>query len=506
VLLGKSKDGTMYVGGAGRNSIFVRAYDKDGKYLRTVIPYPAAEVGKAGTKFATTIWGDKTLVVGSGGPFGGSGWMISNLSETGKGYPFTASLAKYKEECQRTNKMGEIKDLLDTAEFMGKLPGVDGDVDIALRPAVLPPATKVDAGLEGKSGRLVADPIREEIYAGAESLVRLNGRTGEVDPVSKELRGSIFEHAMGLDGLLYLRIARGAALVRVDHDGKPVPFKKEYEFTPTKGQVARPRLGGGPLSVVWCGGSGSTDWCFNRGMYVSSGGLIVTAEDETTDEWNKLHGLKPKNHCFMVFDTDGKLLTANAVGEGNNGMGVTMDRDGSLYMVYGEKMPAGQDKLDGIADLPVNAKHWAGYGILVKYRGLGGKYPLNVGPGVKVGKGEELPGALWAYPLPGHTATSCACAHYRHDMDRWGRIWVPANQLYSVVVLDGNGNRMARFGRYGNVDDTEADLKAGKDGIRFIWPRALAASDTALYVSDFGGQRILKAALSYAAEEIVPLP
>jgi hypothetical protein len=56
------------------------------------------------------------------------------------------------------------------------------------------------------------------------------------------------------------------------------------------------------------------------------------------------------------------------------------------------------------------------------------------------------------------------------------------------------------------VDDTEADLKAGKDGLRFCWPRAVVASDTALYVADVGNRRVLKAALSYAAEETVPAP
>jgi hypothetical protein len=68
-------------------------------------------------------------------------------------------------------------------------------------------------------------------------------------------------------------------------------------------------------------------------------------------------------------------------------------------------------------------------------------------------------------------------------------------------------NRVARFGRYGNVDDSEDDIKTGKgDGIRIAWMRAVAASDVALYVVDPGNRRILRAALSYAAEETVPVP
>jgi hypothetical protein len=87
-------------------------------------------------------------------------------------------------------------------------------------------------------------------------------------------------------------------------------------------------------------------------------------------------------------------------------------------------------------------------------------------------------------------------------MDCWARIWVPSNQLCSVTVLDSNGNRVARIGRYGNVDD--ADPKCGR--IHFAWMRSLCVSDTALYVADTANQRVLKAALSYAAEETVPLP
>jgi len=76
-------------------------------------------------------------------------------------------------------------------------------------------------------------------------------------------------------------------------------------------------------------------------------------------------------------------------------------------------------------------------------------------------------------------------------MDRWARTFVPANHLYSIMVLDSTGNRIARFGRYGNVDDADPRY----NGIHLCWPRAVAASDTAFYVADHGNERILKAAL-----------
>jgi hypothetical protein len=42
--------------------------------------------------------------------------------------------------------------------------------------------------------------------------------------------------------------------------------------------------------------------------------------------------------------------------------------------------------------------------------------------------------------------------------------------LPTLRVVDANGNRILRAGRYGNVDDTEADVKAGNDGLRFACP------------------------------------
>jgi hypothetical protein len=203
--------------------------------------------------------------------------------------------------------------------------------------------------------------------------------------------------------------------------------------------------------------------------------------------------------AVLVFDNAGKLLSGNAVGETHAGQGVSMDRDGNVYAVISGTLPAGQKTFEG-SEVPANTN--GGCTSLVKFRGLGGKYPLNVGPGTKVGKGEELPGATWVYGGVSSSMRGCYCHQTRHDMDPWARAWLPSNQFYSVTVLDSNMNRIARIGRYGNVDD--ADPKCGK--IHFAWLRAVAVSDVALYAADHGNRRIVRAALSYAAEETVPVP
>ena len=123
------------------------------------------------------------------------------------------------------------------------------------------------------------------------------------------------------------------------------------------------------------------------------------------------------------------------------------------------------------------------------------------------GKVTAIEGAEWIFGgLMCQKPDICTCHNLRYDMDYFARHWLPTNQIHSVVVLDANANVIARLGRYGNVDDTAKDAEAGGDGLRFIWPRGVAASDAELYVADTANRRILKAAIKYAAEEELPVP
>jgi len=106
----------------------------------------------------------------------------------------------------------------------------------------------------------------------------------------------------------------------------------------------------------------------------------------------------------------------------------------------------------------------------------------------------SIEGAEWIFGgLMCQRPDICTCHNLRYDMDYFARHWLPANQLHSVVVIDANANLIARLGRYGNVDDKAKDIQSGGDGLRFVWPRAIAVSDTALYVADHGNCRIVRA-------------
>jgi len=279
---------------------------------------------------------------------------------------------------------------------------------------------------------------------------------------------------------------------------------------------------GKPVKGLWVGLNVHSN-VHERGIYVSPNGTIVAAVQHMVADWAKKHGVPQDaptkgeqviGSYVAVWTNDGKLLTANAVGNMLNGHGVAMDREGNVYAAC-LGLPGTSGKFDGIADLA--GGDWGGMGTLLKFRGQGGNYPL--GTTTYPAKGGAAPqdglvfgwdnktnrvvqGAIWAYPGLVAQINDCSCHNVRYDVDYYARHWLVANQLNSVLVLDANSNRVARIGRYGNVDD--ADPKCGK--IHFAWMKAVAVSEKALYVTDQANRRILKAALSYAAEETVPAP
>jgi hypothetical protein len=125
---------------------------------------------------------------------------------------------------------------------------------------------------------------------------------------------------------------------------------------------------------------------------------------------------------------------------------------------------------------------------------------------------------------------TCFCPASRFNMDGFERLWVPAVHTATVNVLDGNGNLIARIGRYGNYDsrgkdspvvdpktgllrpkraDDPADLKPPRElseDIGLVKGTCVAASDEALYVADISVGRIVRGKLTYKAEETVPVP
>jgi hypothetical protein len=87
------------------------------------------------------------------------------------------------------------------------------------------------------------------------------------------------------------------------------------------------------------------------------------------------------------------------------------------------------------------------------------------------------------------------------DTDLWGRTYVPNTFLFGVDIIDAAGNRIARIGRYDNVD------YAGPE-IAFAAPEAcdFAAADGRLYVSDISSRRIAVIRFDWAAAAETTVP
>ncbi len=533
-VVARGTGGELYVLGTPLHAAYQGRVFKDGQYVRTFWPPSADEVPKLsafGYGFVTTVWGDKVLASGPKGSTSG---------------PLGAHVADPRK-----------KKIEDLTVPMFTFAGVTGQ-KLERRPEGLPPSTikGFPNFFDFKQQRMAVDRVRDELYIyPARGLMRVDGKTGQVDDTwfpDGSLDVGIAEICVGPDGHVYISTGAhnyGQFISRLSRDGKPVNFSGDAVPAPKGGKweggggqygamEGKPIYGGrvipaalkrfGVVMSLWTGHFGHSN-THERGLYVSPRGYIVHGvQSPWAERFLKYGGSKTARRgsgiggevvlmsYVSVWDPTGKLLTTDAVGDMQNGHGVAMDAEGNIYAAMGGRVPAGQNVYWGTKDKPLKGSF--GQGSLLKFRG-GKPFPRG-----KVYYGKEASGG--ATKLTGYrtgvqaiegqewilgvtTAQSpdiCTCSNVRYDMDYFARHWLPANHLFSVIVLDANGNSIARLGRYGNVDDTARDVKEQKDGLRFVWMRAIAVSDSALYVADTGNRRILKAVLSYAAEETLPLP
>ena len=512
VITATGKNGNLFVGTAWRANCQAYEFDKAGKYVRTVFPPAAADVekvmGAQKYKFGTTTWGDKIVIGDWYGPFTGAGRQGGDTRKK----PLTVQMRDVVAAIKAASGVEPKETPAPTS-----LPKLDVHyIDKGKRRGKVPVTQEVF----GKFIHMAADRQQDTVYlvGGNGSVFRFDGKTGEIDKgfYPNGEMGHCWELATGPDGLVYTRslgsnTAHGQWLTRVDRTGKVVPFKEgtipmpgeggaKYKGVPAwrwRNKAFSKMTGVTCLFAPTQGHSNTHD----RGLYVGPDGTIVTGIIGMDPDWAKKHKVEnPRKHSthVVVWNHDGKLLSPSAIGDAANGHGSAIDRDGNLYAALGGILPKGMKQPHGIKEAHKGA--WD-MGSIAKFRGQGGKFPLITS---STGKPGSPPAdALWLYGgLINQRYSSCTCHHVRWDMDYFARSWVPSNDIFSVMVIDANGNQIARIGRYGNADD--ADEKHGK--IHFAWMRSIGVNDVAMYVSDTANRRILKAALSYHAEEELPLP
>ncbi len=507
------KDGSVCVVGASAGVI--RLFDRSGRYVRTLAPHSARVPRDRldGFLWLKTVYGDYVPVPP------GRGWRHTFHGE------FTARGTKFYADPKRGVVVVAVgrrkKTVYYAVDRTGSFKVVDKPAPEPMKPGTggLPAPSVAPEATYGVQPRIEADPFREEVYVAwqgghvcSKGIYRYNGVTGVLDKSWPASMGAE-EIEVGPGGMVYARCGSyGRFIVRLDHSARVVPFKygrkleKGYNNLPSYLNKYR-----GSVSGIFTGGTNGSN-VQQKGFAVSPSGRMYVHVQYVLEEWAKKHVPSWKKSgkrgpaLLVVFDADGKLLCPDALpgmDGGSHGLGV--DRWGNVYKGIRNLLPAGLKYGEGIApgqSLPPGKPGWGRLvpvGSVVKFRG--GRFPVGrfvrgrraASGGVRLGRSAVAEGALWAYggmsPLGG---SACSCNHSRMDVDPYGRVYVPQTHTCSVVVIDGNGNKVLRVGRYGNVDD---------DGIRFAWVRAVAATDRALYVLDYGNRRILRADLKYAAVE-----
>ena len=97
---------------------------------------------------------------------------------------------------------------------------------------------------------------------------------------------------------------------------------------------------------------------------------------------------------------------------------------------------------------------------------------------------------------------ACACTKPRFDVDAYGRPYIPNAITFCVSVRDNAGNEIVRFGHYGNFDAQGPGSKEPKPEVPLGWPVAAGASEKSIYVGDCLNHRVVRVDKAFAAEAV----
>ena len=95
----------------------------------------------------------------------------------------------------------------------------------------------------------------------------------------------------------------------------------------------------------------------------------------------------------------------------------------------------------------------------------------------------------------------CYCETTRFDIDDYDRLYIPDTLRFSVLVVDGAGNEVARIGGYGNMDHRGPQSAHPEPAIAFCWPLSARICLDKLFVADPVNTRIVGVNIEYAAVE-----
>lgn len=387
-----------------------------------------------------------------------------------------------------------------------------------------------------KTGRLYIHEQRHPLKS-VLHLIEVNPETNKRKLVTLPFDAE--DIAFDLNGRIYLRTDK--EVVRYDpRSWREVPF----DYGEERAAVGFSSVGEWKKSTVISALPlpGQRPVCYNMGgMWVSPKGHVAvstctqlkkkkassrrswkTAQDGAGRAWTpQIYPGRIQWQQVHVWNKHGQLIFEDAVKGLWSINGVTMDQHDNLYM-----MADASRVLDG--------KRYPNemIGTLVKM-GAGKNKTVGTGKGAAVPlqdsnrpKGNPqlrssklgnawAHGAKWLYGGVGYggwnsakSGGGCACWHARFTMDLYNRSFAPEIELYSVAVLDTNGNLILRVGRYGNADSAgpKSRLPLGGDEVGLVHPAYVAThSDRRLFIADPGNGRIVSVKLGYHASASVKL-
>ncbi len=301
------------------------------------------------------------------------------------------------------------------------------------------------------------------------------------------------EAVAGLDGKLYYH-AKSNIVRRYDASGKRLPY-----FADKVGD----KKTDGFVTGLWHGHTRGA------GLFVDRAGTIYIPAGTGN---RKLEDLKVK-----VIGADGKIRNDCAVHVQNSRLGgIAVDSRGNIYL-GAQCAPADQRIPEWFAGkLPKDspAKHpgidYKNYATLFKFPPTGGAIKLNPqGKWNSVAqyahKRATVEKAIWHRRIGyvgshGHEL-GCHCETTRFDIDGYDRVFAPDLFRFRIYMLDANGNEIAHFGGYGNMDSRGPESPVPTPAIPFAWPLSVECGHGRVYVADLINKRIVAVKFDFAATE-----
>lgn len=390
--------------------------------------------------------------------------------------------------------------------------------------------------------RLYVNPVTGMLYvAEADSGPTIKASKGwiEIDPASGKSRiiklpFNALEGAFDLTGLVYLRTADMIARYTFP-DFREVPF--DYgEERPDQGNDGRifgkavPVVGGLRMPSV-------SPVCYHQGgFHVSPRGHIVAScacryvgfsrkhfqtrdekiEKRTAYRTRPYPGRIANNTspCIHVWDKRGRMIHEDAVPGVAQIDGVAMDRDDNIYLMHTPtRVLRGKPYFDGMSETLLKVKPG-------KARFLSARdAPVPLQPADRPRRPMDLAdmwaeGVEWFYGGVGFAGFNapggkgCACWFSRFCLDLFARSIAPEPSMFSVAVLDANGNLILRIGRPGNADSAGPGSAVALDGDQVALFHACYVgthTDRRIFIADHGNNRIVSVKLDYHVSRKVSL-